>query len=97
MNNATYAGYIDGRRANSYNTPLRIPRQHAKTEEKTERMASLIPYWPRTISYTSLTQLTGLSKQSIKVRVSSCHDKFKIFSDDDGSLSRLKNDLSNCI
>ena len=89
------SGYIDGTRANSYCTPIRLPKQ-ARTEERTERMASLIPYWPRTISYKSLEQLTGLSKESIIVRVSSCHDRFKIFSDDDGKLSRLKPDLSNC-
>ncbi len=90
-------GYIDGTRANSYyKRSMRIHKE-SRTEERTERMADLIPFWPRTISYKSLEQLTGLSKESIIVRVSSCHDKFLIFSDDDGSLSRLKNDLSNCI
>ena len=88
--------FIDGTRANSYNTPIRLPKQ-ARTEEKTERMASLIPYWPQTISYASLSQLTGLSKDSLEGRIASCQNKFLIFNDDDGSLSRLKYDRSNCI
>ena len=64
--------------------------------DQTMRLASLIPYWPRTISYKQLSEMTGISRQSIVVRVSSCHERFRIFSDDDGSLSRLKDDLSNC-
>ena len=44
-------------------------------------MAALIPFWPRTISYTSLEQLTGLSKPSIARRISSCHSRYLIFSD----------------
>ena len=84
------AAYVD-----SYTKPMRVKKE-SKADESTERLALTIPFWPRTISYSSLEQLTGLSKKSIIVRVSSCHDRYKIFSDDDGKLSRLKPDLSNC-
>lgn len=82
-----------------YAEPIRTKRPvtvEKKTEPRTERMASLIPYWPKTITYKKLSEMTGISRQSIVVRVSSCHERFRIFSDDDGSLSRLKDDLSNC-
>lgn len=78
----------------SYTKPAKVKKE-SKAEESTDRMAALIPFWPRTISYTSLEQLTGLSKPSIARRISSCHSRYLIFSDN-GRLSRLKNDMSNC-
>jgi hypothetical protein len=50
---------------------------------------------PKCVSYGELERSTGLSKPAIKMRISNCGDRFLIF-DDQGRLSRLKSDLSNC-
>lgn len=67
----------------------------SKASRETREMAEAIPYWPETIRYTELEQITGMTKNSIVSRISSCHGEYKIFSDR-GKLSRLKPDLSNC-
>lgn len=74
--------------------PQRPQRINTKRQSSTDELARAIPYWPETISYAELTEITGLSKASISVRVSSCHEDYLIFADN-GRLSRLKQDLSN--
>ena len=63
--------------------------------ETTIRLVERIPYWPQCVSYGELERSTGLSKPAIKMRISSCGNRYLIF-DDEGRLSRLKSDLSNC-
>ena len=63
--------------------------------ETTIRLVERIPYWAQCVSYGELERSTGLSKPAIKMRISSCGNRYLIF-DDEGRLSRLKRDLSNC-
>lgn len=68
---------------------------HSKASVTTREMAERIPFWPNTIRMIDLVRTTGLSKQSIASRISSCHSEYLIFSDRKG-LSRLREDLTNC-
>lgn len=67
----------------------------SKASETTRELAERIPFWPNTIRMIDLVRTTGLSKQSIASRISSCHSEYLIFSDRKG-LSRLREDLTNC-
>jgi S-adenosylmethionine hydrolase len=66
------------------------------TSELTDKMAQDIPYWPEVIKPSVLAHRYGVDNQSVACRVASCHDRYLIFNDN-GNLSRLKPDLSNCI
>jgi len=92
-----FTKFIGATHVDSYQRQPKKVHRIARADESTERLARSIPYWPEKISYRSLEQLTGLSKKNIQMRISNCHMHYKIFSDDDGKLSRLKPDLSNCI
>lgn len=92
-----FTKFIGATHVDSYQRQPKKVQRIARADESTERLARSIPYWPEKISYRSLEQLTGLSKKNIQIRVSNCHGRYMIFSDDDGKLSRLKPDLSNCI
>lgn len=98
-NSITEHGFITAVHADSYSKPMKIQKEKqrdSKEQELTQKIALLIPFWPKTISPKVLGDQVGISAQSVSVRVSSCHGRYLIFSDR-GRLSRLKDDLSNCI
>jgi len=89
-----YTHTIIGMRVNSCTRAMQYDfPSRASTE--TKGMAEAIPFWPDRISYSALEQITGMTKNSIVSRISSCHGEYKIFNDH-GRLSRLMPDLSNC-
>lgn len=97
MRSMTLQGTLQGWRVNSravMDTTVETgePRNLSET---TIHLVERIPYWPKCVSYGELERSTGLSKPAIKMRISNCGDRFLIF-DDQGRLSRLKSDLSNC-
>lgn len=90
-------GFVTAARVDSYSRPVKSQdEKQSKEQDLTQRIAQLIPYWPKTISPKALADHFGITAQSVSVRVSSCHSRYLIFSDK-GRLSRLKDDLSNCI
>lgn len=97
MRSMTLRGTLQGRKVSSraeigYERATEPP---GAFDETTIRLAEQIPYWPQRVSYGELERRTGLSRSVIKMRVSTAGNRFLIF-DDQGRLSRLKSDLSNC-
>jgi|GEM_PF-2351247 len=98
MRSMTLQGTLQGWRINSragIDATAVETRTSSNLSETTIRLVERIPYWPKCVSYGELERSTGLSKPAIKMRISSCGDRYLIF-DDEGRLSRLKSDLSNC-
>ncbi len=89
-----YTHSIIGIRANSATRAIQYEFP-SRARADTKEMAEAIPFWPETIRYVDLERVTGLSRNNIISRISSCHGDYKIFTDR-GQLSRLKPDLSNC-
>ena len=96
MRSMLLQGTLLGTRVNSYQqSPAKAEPRPSKSDIQTEKMVSFIPYWPEVITYRDLANLTGLTKRTILMRVSVAGNRHLIFNDE-GRLSRLKRDLSNC-
>ncbi len=100
--NMNLTNSIVGERANSRRSNIQVylfqrnkPVRVSNVKESTKELAQYIPFWPNVIKINDLVKKTGLTRNQIEVRMSSCHGEYLIFTVEKGALSRLKEDLSN--
>ena len=68
----------------------------SRLQQSSLDVIALIPYWPQTTSVKDIVKRTGIRWCRVYDKLTVLSDRYLIFEDEKGKVSRLKDDLSNC-